>query len=493
MSNNDEDINENNKDSNENNSSGLTNDEYDTLHDDVEQAVKKANDQHGYGGGPQELSVSEALRIKKGHYRVIGQIITISSVYNMITATNLKCLNCGTVDRRDYKKPIYALPTRGPKCINCSENTVGVEPEWITVVDVELQDNEKFNEIEHLHVKLFEDNTIDLRAGEIVAITGELNPDRKSDGRGKYFTILYSESIEYTRREKVELTKQDIEDIEAWKKSIQDEGKQNVIEALVQKFEPTVTGNEFAKKALLLAGVNAGIKNDDSRDPRRLRINVILVGDPSLAKSVLMRKIVTLLPNARYESAQGSTGISLTFMVSKENDSHILRLGPIPLANGSLCAINEMGQMPLEQQRHFLDFAEEGQSTNNKHGIHAHIIGNTSLIGSANPYGGRWKHPNEIGLDEIPILSQIIERTDMLIVFRETQPDRQKDREYVNAINKIRRNNKIGRFSGYDEFLKKYLMYARTFNPGGEISEDALNMIDEYWIEMSQRGVLGQL
>ena len=151
-----------------------------------------------------------------------------------------------------------------------------------------------------------------------------------------------------------------------------------------------------------------------------------------------------------------------------------------------------MGQMPLEQQRHFLDFAEEGQSTNNKHGIHAHIIGNTSLIGSANPYGGRWKHPNEIGLDEIPILAQIIERTDMLIIFRETHPDRQKDREYVNAINKIRKNNKIGSFSGYDEFLKKYLMYARTFNPDGEISEDALNMIDEYWIEMSQRGVLGR-
>ena len=88
---------------------------------------------YGYGGGPRDLSVSEALRIKKGRYRVIGQIITISSVYNMITAINLKCLNCGTVDRRDYKKPIYALPTRGSKCINCSENSVGAEPEWITL------------------------------------------------------------------------------------------------------------------------------------------------------------------------------------------------------------------------------------------------------------------------------------------------------------------------------------------------------------------------
>ena len=54
---------------------------------------------------------------------------------------------------------------------------------------------------------------------------------------------------------------------------------------------------------------------------RRLRINVLLVGDPSLAKSVMLRKIVALIPNARYESAQGSTGLSLTFMIQKKGCS----------------------------------------------------------------------------------------------------------------------------------------------------------------------------
>ena len=142
--------------------------------------------------------------------------------------------------------------------------------------------------------------------------------------------MLYSESIEYTRREKLELTPQDVEDIGAWKTSIE-EKKQDVIEALVQKFAPTVVGNEFAKKALLLAGVNAGIKNDDNRDPRRLRINALLVGDPSLAKSVMLQKIVDLIPNARYESAQGSTGISLTFMIAKEGDAHVLRFRTDPI------------------------------------------------------------------------------------------------------------------------------------------------------------------
>ena len=101
---------------------------------------------------------------------------------------------------------------------------------------------------------------------------------------------------------------------------------QTLINALVEKFEPTVIGNGYVKKSLLLAGVNAGIKNDDNRDPKRLRINVLLVGDPSLAKSTMLRKIAAIIPNARYESAQGSTGLSLTFMITKEQgDAHVLK------------------------------------------------------------------------------------------------------------------------------------------------------------------------
>ena len=117
----------------------------------------------------------------------------------------------------------------------------------------------------------------------------------------------------------------------------------------------------------------------------------------------MLRKIVAIIPNARYESAQGSTGLSLTAMVTKEQgDTGVLRLGAIPLASGSLCAINELNQMPLEQHKHFLDFMEEGETSTNKYGINAHIIGHTSLIGSANPRGGKWKDPDKVDYDEHP-------------------------------------------------------------------------------------------
>ena len=55
---------------------------------------------------------------------------------------------------------------------------------------------------------------------------------------------------------------------------------------------------------------------------------------------------------------------------------------------------------------------------------------------------------------------------------------------YINKLNEMRDNIKSGKYDGYDEHLKKYLMYARKFNPAGEISEEALNMLNEYWINM---------
>ena len=53
---------------------------------------------------------------------------------------------------------------------------------------------------------MFEGDTNDVGAGEIVSIIGNLDVAKKNENYGgKYITIFYAESIEYTRKEKKEV------------------------------------------------------------------------------------------------------------------------------------------------------------------------------------------------------------------------------------------------------------------------------------------------
>ena len=413
----------------------------------------------------------------------------------MISAVDIDCDNCGYHNRIDFsEKPIFQSPIRNlHKCPSCDaiDFALKLAYEYVSTVDIELQDPDKFNEIERLSVRLFEKNTENIIVGEIVTITGNLHVVRKNDNpNSKAVTVLYAQCIEYVnRKEKSRLTEQDIEEIKAWRTSIEREGGKSVISELVRMFAPTVIGNNHVKEGLLMVGANTGLPNIEMRTPKRMRLNALLIGDPSLAKSTILRETVKVIPGARYESAQSSTGLSLTAQVSKEDGgTYTLRLGPIPLAKGSLCAINEIGQMPLSDHKHFLDFMEEGWTTINKFAFNATIAGNTSIVASANPINNTWKDKGKIDNSEFPTLTQIIHRFDLIFVFREaTEPATL--RAYAIEREEVAKNCELRAYDGYEDFVKKYLMYARYLNPS--LSEDAKAMLREYWVRMGEAGVTG--
>ena len=71
-------------------------------------------------------------------------------------------------------------------------------------------------------------------------------------------------------------------------------------------------------------------------------------------------------------------------IVQKEDESHFLRLGPIPMASGSICALNEIGTLSPDDQNLLLDLTEEGSFTINKYGYNTSIQSPTAIIGSTN-------------------------------------------------------------------------------------------------------------
>jgi replicative DNA helicase Mcm len=168
----------------------------------------------------------------------------------------------------------------------------------------------------------------------------------------------------------------------------------------------------------------------------------------------------------------------LTAIVAKEDETYVLRLGPIPLAKNALCGINEFGRTDYEDQAHFLDVMEEGEFTINKHGINARIRATTTIIASANPINNStWQDSEIININEIPALRPIIDRFDLIFVFR---PRRNEDeiRDYAYRKSGFE-SNKIPDYSNY---VIKHLEYAKRFNP--VISDEAQQMLNEFFIKI---------
>lgn len=347
-----------------------------------------------------------------------------------------------------------------------------------------MQDTETFNEIERLYVILFDEDTIDINLGERVVITGQIEIVTESR-RQRSHSILFARSVEYEAKEEIIVTPKDKEAIERF--TIKLKGREKIIDQLVSMFDNSVIGHDHVKKGLLLTSVstlnviNNFVSRNNNTKRRKYRIHSLIIGEPGLAKTLLLKSTKDLVPKSRYESSQNSSGKSLTAIVSKEDENHVLRLGPVPLAKNSICALNELGRMGFEDQGHLLDVMEEEEFTINKYGINAKILSPTSIIASANPMNNsRWSDSEKIDLDEIPALKPIIDRFDYVFVVRGLD-DENNIREFINS--KSQQEDSL--VADYSNYLKKHIAYARRLNP--VFSEEAKSILNEFAIKVASK------
>lgn len=98
----------------------------------------------------------------------------------------------------------------------------------------------------------------------------------------------------------------------------QKEKTPDIYSALAKSIAPEIYGMEDIKKALLLLLVGGVSKEMDDGMKIRGNINVLLMGDPGVAKSQLLKYISNISPRGVYTTGKGSSGVGLTAAIVKD-------------------------------------------------------------------------------------------------------------------------------------------------------------------------------
>ncbi|GFH21758.1 MCM domain-containing protein, partial [Haematococcus lacustris] len=174
---------------------------------------------------------------------------------------------------------------------------------------------------------------------------------------------------------------------------------------------PQLHGLFLAKLALLLALVG-GVARPESK--LRGDAHLLMVGDPGVGKSQLMKFAARVAGRAVTASGKGSSSAGLTASAVKDDGVWVLEAGALVLADGGVCCIDEFDGI-READRATIHEAMEQQTVHiAKAGMMTKLSTRTTIIAAVNPRPG-WR-PHQPLTDACTLSGPLLSRFDMVLL-----------------------------------------------------------------------------
>ncbi|KAJ8556976.1 hypothetical protein ON010_g8989 [Phytophthora cinnamomi] len=291
-----------------------------------------------------------------------------------------------------------------------------------------------------IEVELYEDLVDTCIPGNVVTISGIVKSINSEIHEGRYgkraqansLYILYicANSVENSAKvdkdkdkaSDIDFTKEDLEQIS----NIINQG--DVFDRLVHSLCPGIYRNDIVKAGLILA-LLGGTRNTDDKDTtcvRRADSHVLVVGDPGLGKSQMLRAVSMVAPRAVYVGGNTTTTTGLTVtMVKDGSGDYALEAGALVLADQGVCCIDEFDKMGIDYQA-LLEAMEQQSISIAKAGIVCNLNARTSVIAAANPSGGHYDRSRSVG-ENLKMKAALLSRFDLVFILLD-RPDEERDR-----------------------------------------------------------------
>ncbi|CAL5970650.1 DNA_replication licensing factor MCM5 [Hexamita inflata] len=256
----------------------------------------------------------------------------------------------------------------------------------------------------------------------------------------------------------------------------------NPLQKLQERIAPHLHGLDSLKLALACQQVSGTSKITAEKTRLRGEINVLILADPGVGKSELLKAAQLLNKISVQTSGRGTSAAGLTAAVIRDSATgeFMLEGGALVLADGGILCIDEFDKCRQEDVVALHEAMEQGTISVNKAGVQSVLSTRVSVLAAANPSFGRYDELQGLS-EQVDLQATIASRFDLIFFLRDVV-DFDRDNLVVEKVGHNLMDGIQKQMADNYSFLRSYFEECKKINT--TLSEEAGNYLRDFYIKL---------